>query len=211
MADEPITPTATGTTPPVTAIEPVTPEPVTVDIMANPAVAKIVKELRDEAAKARIAGNTVKTEAEARMKAVAQALGLEGETPDPVKLAAERDASKAEVRQLRTEGKVRSLASKVSADAEALLDSRSFVQAIAALDPTAADFDTAVTAAMTAALASNPKLKIAAPGAARGSLEIAPTVEGKTFSRSQLKDSAFYAANEKDITAAFKAGRITQD
>ena len=180
------------------------------DILADPKVAALVKGLRDEAAKARIAGNEFKTASEARMKAVAQALGLGDETPDPVKLQAALTAKDSELRQLRTEGKVRSLASKLTADAEALLDSRSFVKAISELDPTAADFEASVSTAMADALAANPKLKIAAPGAPRGGAEIAPAGPVKTFSRAQLKDSAFYLANEKDIDAAWRSGRITE-
>ena len=153
----------------------------------------------------------MKADADARMKAISAALGIGDETPDPAKLAESLKTQQAENRQLRTEGKVRSLASKVSADAEALLDSRSFVTAIAALDPLAADFEAAVSLAMSDALSANPKFKIAAPGALRGGAEITGGNNGaKTFSRAQLRDTAFYQANEADITAAMKDGRITQ-
>lgn len=208
MADEPTTTTAT-TADPAPAATPAAPVAAP-DFLADPKVAAYVKELRDEAAKFRIAAKTATSEGEAKLKAIAQALGLGNEPADPVKLQETLAARDAELRQVRTEGKVRSMASKVSADAEALLDSRSFVKAIASLDPTADDFEADMSSAIQAAISSNPKLKIAAPGALRGGAEIngaSPTA--RTFSRAQLRDTAFYEANQAEINIAFREGRIT--
>jgi hypothetical protein len=175
--------------------------------------AKYVQGIRDEAAKSRIALKEFQTATAVEKKAIAVALGLApGETPDPAKLQAALTSRDAEVRQLRIEGKVRSAAGKHSADAESLLDSRSFVLALADLDPSAADFDKSLTDAITAAVEANPKLKVA-QGATRGGVEIkgGQSVVGKTFSRAQLRemDPTDYAANQKDIDAAMRDGRIT--
>ncbi len=172
---------------------------------------KYVKGLRDENAKARVALNEFKSKTETERKAIAKALGLgEDGTPDPAKLQEALSAKDAEVRQLRAEGRVRSLSAKAGADADALLDSRSFVATLASLDPTAASFGADVAAAIKAAVDGNSKLKIAQV-ATKGGSEIKPGTDpaGKTFSRAQLRDTAFYQANEKEILEALANGRIT--
>jgi len=168
-----------------------------------------VKTLRDEAAKSRIALRDFQTKTETERKAIAKALGIDDGSADPVKLQEALALKDAEVRQLRIEGKVRSLAGKNSADAEALLDSRSFVKALSEIDPSAADSDTAIGAAIAAALAANAKLKIV-QAATKGGLEISGSGGGgpTLFSRAQLRDHAFYTANEKAITEAMRDGRI---
>lgn len=175
---------------------------------------KYVSSVRAEAAKARVALNDLKSKTEAERKAIAKALGLgEDGTPDPAKLKETLASKDAELRQLRVEGKVRSMAGKHSADAEALLDSRSFVQAIADLDPAASDFESSLADAIKAAVETNGKLKAAAQVAAKGGTEIkgGSGGAGKTFSRSQLREPGFYQANEKEIELAVREGRITQN
>jgi len=98
-----------------------------------------------------------------RLAAVLKAAGL---TPDgkedpaeQLKAAvAERDAAVAKVRDTAVELAVYRSAGKAGADPDALLDSRAFLAAVKDLDPDAADFGDKVTAAIRAAVKSNPKL-----------------------------------------------------
>jgi len=207
MADDTTTTTTdTGTT---TTTAPTTDAPAT--DTATTFDAKYVGELRQEAAKHRTAVKAVRDEMDALKASLAKALGVgDDKTQDPAELQKAIAAKDAQLRSLTIEGKVRSLASKVGAEAEALLDSRSFLSALADLDTSAANFEADVTAAIQAAINANPKLKVGPAPATRGGAEInGGNNVSKTFSRAQLRDTAFYQENEKDILAAFKDGRIT--
>lgn len=129
-------------------------------------VAKVIREARAEAGKER---TTAKENAakEAREQLLKE-LGLlkPDETPDPAKLAAELGDKDTRIGGL--EGTVRSLtvelaaykaAPKHEANAAALLDSRSFMESVAGLDPTAADFATKLDDAIKAAVEANQQLR----------------------------------------------------
>ncbi|WP_060888664.1 hypothetical protein [Streptomyces scabiei] len=136
-------------------------------------VAKVIREARAEAGKER---TTAKENAakEAREQLLKE-LGLlkPDETPDPAKLAAELGDKDTRIGGL--EGTVRSLtvelaaykaAPKHEANATALLDSRAFMESVAGLDPTAADFPTKLDDAIKAAVEANQQLRMV-PGVPR--------------------------------------------
>jgi hypothetical protein len=76
--------------------------------------------------------------------------------------AQERDAEKDLHRRAMVELAVHKASGKLGADAEALLDSRSFLRAINDFDPKADGFQTSLDEAITSAIESNPKFKSAA-------------------------------------------------
>lgn len=94
---------------------------------------------------------------------LAKLLGLApDEAPDPEKLTQQLNASQSETKQARVELAVYRVAGKHGADPDAVLDSRSFQNAVAQLDPTAGDFAAQVDAALAAAVETNPRLRAAA-------------------------------------------------
>lgn len=82
---------------------------------------------------------------------------------DPSKIAekavTERDTLAAENRLLKVEKAAERAARKAGADVDSLLDSRSFLDRIAKLDPTDSAFADDVAAAVDATLKDNPRLK----------------------------------------------------
>lgn len=75
--------------------------------------------------------------------------------------AQERDATQAELRQLRVERAAEKAARAHGADVDTLLDSRSFATKLADLDPTADDFATSVSDLVKTTVDSNPKYRAA--------------------------------------------------
>ncbi|AQS70849.1 hypothetical protein [Streptomyces pactum] len=139
---------------------------------------RLRKELRQansEAAKARTgAKKQAAEEAKAQLvQEMGKALGLvkddKDEAPDPAKLTAEIERTQKAHRETAIELAVFRGAGKHGADASALTDSRSFLKSIADLDPSSEGFDKAVSAAIKAAVADNPKLKAASQAPARTS------------------------------------------
>ena len=142
----------------------------------DPATAQAeIERLRRENGAART-GAKAAAAAEARdslAKEIGKALGLvtDGETPpDPADLAKQVADSQTEARTAKVELAVYRAASTLGGDPSALLDSRGFLAKLADLDPAAADFQTQVTTAITAALTENPKLK-AAPAVGASSVD----------------------------------------
>ncbi|MFJ3601914.1 hypothetical protein ACIPVA_03865 [Streptomyces anulatus] len=107
------------------------------------------------------------------MKKVAAAFGLEtdeAKPPTPEELAKQLDEargetkeSRAQARQTQVELAVYKTAGKHGGDPDALLDSRSFANAIAKLDPADTGFDEAVGKAVKTAVDTNSKLAAKAP------------------------------------------------
>jgi hypothetical protein len=109
---------------------------------------------------------------------IAKALGLKTDDapPDPAVLQQTVTQREERISALETDLRTRDVelaafrsASQLGADAAALLDSRSFVTTLAALDPAADDFATQVETAIKKAVEANPKFRSAAvptPGAA---------------------------------------------
>lgn len=161
------------------AVTPATPTPAapTADdlaALAPDALAKMVRDLRAENAASRTTAKTQAADA-ARLEVtqqIAKALGLapDDTPPDATQLTAEVAAARDTARQAQVELAVYRAATTANADAAALLDSRTFLAKVTDLDPTAGDFQTKVTAAITAAVTDNPKLR-AAPVAGSSSVD----------------------------------------
>ncbi len=117
-----------------------------------------VKSARAEAGKERInAKQTAADEARTDLaKQVGKALGLiPDDVADPVKLLEQATTAQAQAKQSAVELAVFRSADAANADPIALLDSRAFLEKVAAIEPT----DTAaLTAAITEAVAENPRL-----------------------------------------------------
>lgn len=116
------------------------------------------------------------------------------EAPDPAKLAAELGEKDTRLAELAASTKTQAIelaaykaAGKHEANPTALLDSRSFMESVAGLDPTAADFSTKLDAAIKAAVEGNQQLR-AVPGAPRrggGDFAGGPGTEGRATSLGQ--------------------------
>lgn len=166
---------------------------------------QMVQEARQEAAAARTSSRD-QAKADARNELLRE-LGLvkADEPADPKQLAADLQATAA----ARTAAE-RELALYRNApqgvDVPALLDSRAFQQSVASIDPSN-------TAALVAALTSaseNPRYRTVQASASSGVDLASGNQEQRTFTRAQLKDTAFYRANRDAIQAAQRDGRITR-
>lgn len=118
-----------------------------------------ISKLRKENASSRVqAKQNAADEARAELaQQIGKALGLVSDDtpPDPVKLTEQLTAQTAAAKQAQIELAVYRAAGEAKADPAALLDSRTFLEKAAALDPT----DTAgLTAAISAAVEANPRL-----------------------------------------------------
>jgi len=145
----------------------------------DPTVAKAeIERLRKENGAART--NAKAQAATDARQQILKDLGLiEGdEVADPAKIAAQLAASGADARQARVELAVYRAAGAI-ADPSALLDSTSFLASLKDIDPTDS---AAITAAITAAVESNPRLGAASEGprAPRPDLSQASGANGKT-------------------------------
>lgn len=134
----------------------------------NPDAAKAeIERLRRENASSRTNAKAQAAE-DARnevTQSIAKALGLvQDEAPDPAKLAEQVNAASNEARTLKVTNATILAAVKAGADVEALMDSRSFLEKVGGLDPSAADFTSSVHDAITAALEANPRFKVQASG-----------------------------------------------
>lgn len=134
----------------------------------------VVKEFRDARKEA---GNhrTAKTaeqkradDAETKLGQVLKALGVgEGEEPDPDALKQAVEAKDGELRTRTVELAAYKAASKNGANADALLDSASFLKQAAELDPAADTFSADLESAIKTAVENNPLLA-ASPGGGQG-------------------------------------------
>jgi hypothetical protein len=185
MEDEPPAPKpaapATPPEPPAPAAVATPPEPApaepTGNVWDDPAAARSeIEKLRRENAKDRTDAKTAAAEA-ARAdlaQTIGKALGLvEDEQIDPAKLTESLTAAQMQAKQAQVALAVYQGAAQAGGDPAALLDSSSFLKSLDGLNP--AD-STAVTAAITAAVAANPRLgaapsdpRIPAPNPAQGS------------------------------------------
>lgn len=160
-------------------------------------VARLEKDLaaaRKDAGAARVnAKQAAAEEAKAELaQQIGKALGLvkEDGPPDPAELTKQITAHTARVAEL--EGAVRardielavhSLAEKHSAKVSALLDSRSFVKATSALDPTAKDFTSQLDAAIKQAVTDNPQYRVQPQAGRSGADLTGGTGESSTKTR----------------------------
>lgn len=124
--------------------------------------------------------------------ALAKAMGVEEEAPDPAKLTEQLTAQTGVARQAQVELAVYRAAGSLEGDPARLLDSRSFMNAVANVDPTDA---TAVSEAIKTALEANPDLKVTparrlpAPNPALGSSAAgAPDLESQIVTAQKAGD-----------------------
>lgn len=122
-----------------------------------------------QAASQRTQLTQVQQQQQAMLDAVKSALGLGDKTPTPEELTKALSEERGRSRQAMVDLAVYQNAGKHAADPTALLDSRSFAQAVASIDQNAPDFATQLDAAIKVAVEHNPKLKAAAAQAAAAS------------------------------------------
>jgi len=151
---------------------------------------KIINDLRKADGDERVAKKT--------LDAIQKALNpdaKDGEKPSPealTKALAERDA---DAKQAKTELAVYKTAAKQGADADALLDSRSFLAKLKDIDPTDAK---AITKAIDEAVKDNPKLKLVRAATSSGSDFSGGSGEGA------ITQAAFDAMTPAEKNALFK-------
>lgn len=148
------------------------------DISSLPSWAqKQIRDLRAENAKDRT--NAKQTAAQEARDALAQdigkALGLvkdDNQTPDPDQLTRQVADAQAAQKQAAIELAIYKTATNHEGDPTALLDSRSFLEKVSNLDPSAEDFQTQIGDAIKQAVTDNPKLKTASqvPGRSGGEI-----------------------------------------
>lgn len=111
------------------------------------------------------------------LAAIADKLGItiDGK-PDADKLAAELDKSQKATRQTRAELAVFRAAATAGADADQLLDSRSFMSQVEGLDTSAADYGKQVTEAAKAWAEENPRYKAGQPAEVTAPAKAKPPV-----------------------------------
>ncbi|MGW5291487.1 hypothetical protein [Streptomyces bacillaris] len=185
---------------------------------------KLVENLRGdvaaEKAKREALEQKAKDDQDALMKRVATAFGLEtdeAKPPTPEELAKQLEeaqtrtkASDDRARQTQVELAVYKTAARHGGDPDALLDSRSFANAIEKLDPTAADFDEQVGQAVKTAVDSNKKLAAKAPQPK----EPEPTpaggapMDGAGGGKRQLGAADVARMTAEEITKAVQEGRL---
>lgn len=163
-----------------------------------------VQKARQEAAAARTSSRD-QAKADARSELLRE-LGLvkDDEKPDPAKLAADLQQTRtAQADAQRELALYRNAPAGV--DVQALLDSRAFQQSVASIDPTNT---AALVAAIESASESSPRFRTVQAPAASGMDLTGGNQAQRTFTREQLKDTAFYRANRADILRAQREGRI---
>ncbi|MDI9903796.1 hypothetical protein QM716_28425 [Rhodococcus sp. IEGM 1409] len=118
--------------------------------------------------------------------------------PDPAAIATSLTAAQQDARDTKVENAILRLAPGAAANANSLIDSRSFMDKIKSLDldPTASDFTAKMTAEIQAAITTNPGFKIVAP------VGVGVVVPGEGNSPENLPDI------DAQIAAATKAGDI---
>lgn len=195
------TDTGSGDTPTPTATDAGAPTPKTFD-------EDYVKGLRAEAAKYRTSAKTAADDAtKALTQSLGKALGLiqDDEPADPTELTKQIEAERNTARAAQVELAVFRTAGKHAADADALLDSRSFLTRVKELDPTAPDFASQVEDAIKTVVENNPKLRVAQAAAKAGSDLSAGNADP---SKGQLTREQLAALSPSDRLKAVKEGRV---
>ena len=149
---------------------------------------KMVRDLRGEAANNRTAKTAAEQQNQEMLDGIARALGLKKgeEPPDPAKLQQSLTEREQKISTLEEANRLNTIelaawrsAALQGANTAALLDSRSFVDAVAKLDPAADTFQAQLDAAVKKAVDDNPAMRAAAPPAdpARAGIGVGSTSE----------------------------------
>jgi hypothetical protein len=173
--------------------------------------------------------DTDKAERARQMDLIAKAMGLKAddEPPTPEKLAAQlaeaqrsaqaevkaretAEASAAEaVRQAQRERALMLTAHRHDANAAALLDSRSFMDTISALDPAAGDFTEQLTAAIKGAVDANPAYKATPKRTDPPRKSSGGEFNAQPGGGRQWTDDDVAKASPAELETAMKAGLLT--
>ncbi|MEU6033980.1 hypothetical protein ABZ801_01080 [Actinomadura sp. NPDC047616] len=178
---------------------------------------KLVSDARSEAAKARTTAKQAAAE-QARAELTTQigkALGLitdEDDAPDPAQLTEQLVQAQNDARRHRVELAVYQAAGRLGADPDAILDSRSFAEAVADLDPEDEAFSARLTEHIAAALETNPRLR-ATPPTPPPAPAPAPRAAGGEFPgapapAAAISEAALAQMTPDQIAEAFQAGRL---
>lgn len=198
--------------PPPPAAEPPAP-PQANDVQSLPDWAqKMIGDLRNEAAGNRTKAKTAEEERNELLAKLGQALGVtDEETPDPAKLASDLEATQAEARVARIEAAAVRAAVRLGANPDALLDSRSFLDNAARLDPAADTFSTDLESAISQALEANPLLKTTGQAPGKSGADHTGDGGGKhifTVAEIQAMTPEDFAKNRDEIFRQQGAGLI---
>lgn len=214
MSDAPVEPTspepAVATPTPTPPADPAPSEPKS-NPWDDPTAAQAeIERLRRENAKDRTNAKAQAAEDARRDLAntIGKALGIveDGAETDPAKLTESLTASQAEAKRARVELAVFRNAAAAGADPAALLDSASFLEKVAALDPSDAS---ALSEAIKAAVEANPRLGAApagptppAPNPAQGAGASGPATP------TQLGSADLERMSPEQIVEARKSGQL---
>ncbi len=119
-----------------------------------------VKEALDNSRKWETRAKGNKTKADQLDELVKKITGKDDQNPDPEKLAGDLTAAQREARATKIENAVLKSASKHEANPALLADSRSFMDSISDLDPSADDFSSKLDSAIKKAVEDNESLKV---------------------------------------------------
>ena len=175
------------------------------------ALRKEISKLRKENAKRRTASRDAKKakeSTEAKLKAIAKALGVEGDDePDVDALREQLAKTSSEMKSLKIERALNRAAKKYGADPEALADSRSFMAEAGDLDPDDDEFADSLAGLVETAVKNNPKLKASqAPGKSGGEFSDSSD-DGKKISLDAAIQKGDRDAINKAMDAELEAGR----
>lgn len=167
-----------------------------------------VTKLRNENAAHRQKAKTAADDAVADLtKTLGKALGLikDDEPADPAALTKQIEAERTTARAAQVELAVFRVAGKHQADADALLDSRSFLSKVKDLDPTADDFASQVEDAVKTVVENNPKLRVVQAATKAGSDLSAGNADPE---KGQLTREQFAKLSPEERLKAAKDGRV---
>jgi hypothetical protein len=164
---------------------------------------RLIANLRADLDKAKGKTTEIETRSKAQLDQIAKALGLKSDA-DPVELQKQLDTRASEARQARLELAVYRAAKTAGADADALLDSRAFLAAMADVDLAAADADSKIDAAVKAAVKANGKLAAAPAAPGKSGAEIT----GGTGTGEKITEEQLAKMTPQQITEALQAGKL---
>ncbi|WP_328691399.1 hypothetical protein OHA74_20765 [Streptomyces phaeochromogenes] len=145
------------------------------------------------------------------LKKLAEKAGLsdEEEAPTADALAERLTTAQQIAREKSVQLAVYKTASKLDADVDALLDSNTFLNKVATLDPSSEDFDEEVSTAIAETLTANPRLKVTRPLPKKAGVEMTGGHSEKTWTKDELArmTPAEFEANHESIMRQLAKGK----